>query len=420
MTLTRPWGIDAAFPNAADQRKQLASVYPRQGVFPDVVTLDPAGVAYAGTGWGVSARPFNAVTKRGGAAFSQSYGSALCGNDGVVVNAWTIAPAPVSGSRIDLLCIRARDTTQGDPSTGAPLDGPGGLARTGFPEFLVVAGTAATTPLRPNVPAGYLEVAQSTTTSGAASSAASTIIPSYDFAVPVGGVTPVRSVARRDSIVWAPGEQISLLDRDLGIVYTRTGTGGWVSDSGFIVPASSQVSAEGGGSISVAGDGTITFSGATAINLDGIFDGLGMDAYEVVFDVGRTGSNATGDWRIQYRTGGVTNANPGYVTNRVYYQNQGASGSGAANGTSDIQPFGIVVRGNSATSRDSGTMRIHSPKLARATACLIEALHLASGGASTIMHTSVEFNAPTLFDGLRLITSGTGAINGTLRIRKVS
>lgn len=417
MTLTRSWGIDAAFPNAADQRKQLASVYPRQGVFPDVVTLDRAGVAYAGTGWGVSARPFNAVTKRGGAAFSQSYGSALCGNDGVVVNAWTIAPAPVSGSRIDLLCIRARDTTQGDPSTGAPLDGPGGLARTGFPEFLVVAGTAATTPLRPNVPAGYLEVAQSTTTSGAASSAASTIIPSYDFAVPVGGVTPVRSVARRDSIVWAPGEQISLLDRDLGIVYTRTATGGWVSDSGFIVPASSQLSAEGAGSISVAGDGTITFSGATAINIDGIFDGLGMDTYEVVFSIARPGSVGSGDWRFHYRAAGVTNAQAVYVTNRIFYANSG----GTPSSTADVQSFGIVVRGTSPTAVDDGIMTFIGPKKASRTTMLAEALHKAGGGESARIISSVEHGADTAtFDGVRFVTAGAGTINGTLRIRKVS
>lgn len=200
MTLTRPWAIDAAFPNAADQRKQLASIYPREGVLPDPTTTAAAGIAFAGTGWGVSARAFNAVLKRGGAAFSQSYGSALCGNDGVVANAWTIGAAPASGSRIDRLCIRARDTTQGDSSSGAPTDGPGGAARTGFPEFLVVAGTAGTTPSAPLLPAGYFEVAQITTPSGAASSSGSTIVPTYAFAHVNGGPIYARTLAERDAL----------------------------------------------------------------------------------------------------------------------------------------------------------------------------------------------------------------------------
>lgn len=195
MTLTRPWAIDAAFPNAADQRKQLAAIYPREGVFPDPTTIAAAGIAYAGTGWGVSARAFGAVLKRGGAPYSQSYGAALVSNDGVVVNAWTIGAAPASGSRIDRLCIRARDTTQGDSATGAPTDGPGGAARTGLPEFLVVAGTAATTPVAPALPAGYEEIAQIQTPSGAASTAGSTITQTYEFAHVSGGPLVFRTTA---------------------------------------------------------------------------------------------------------------------------------------------------------------------------------------------------------------------------------
>lgn len=200
MTLSRPWAIDAAFPNAADQRKQLAAIYPREGVFPDATTIAAAGIAFAGTGWGISARAFGAVLKRGGAPYSQAYGSALISNDGTVSNAWTILAAPGSGSRIDRLCIRARDTTQGDSATGAPTDGPGGLPRTGLPEFLTVNGTPATTPVAPALPSGYEEIAQVTTPSGAASAAGSTIVNTYAFAQMVGGVIYVRNATEMNAL----------------------------------------------------------------------------------------------------------------------------------------------------------------------------------------------------------------------------
>lgn len=235
MTLTRPWAIDAAFPNAVDQRKQLAAIYPREGVFPDPTTIG-AGVAFAGTGWGVSARAFGAVLKRAGAPYTQSYGAALISNDGVVANAWTIGAAPASGSRIDLLCIRARDTTQGDSASGAPTDGPGGAARTGLPEFLVVAGTAGTSPARPAVPAGYEEIAQIQTPSGAASTAGSTITQTYAFAQIVGGEIYVRNATEMNALAgMMAGDWCYRLDNGQIYEYRTTAVGapsnGWYSRS---------------------------------------------------------------------------------------------------------------------------------------------------------------------------------------------
>ena len=213
MTLTRPWAIDAAFPNAADQRKQLSGIYPREGVFPDPITLAAAGIAFAASGWNVSARAFVAALKRGAADYSQAYGTALVSNDGVVTSAWTITAAPASGSRIDRLCIRARDTTQGDPTSGAPTDGPAGASRFGLPEFLVVTGTAATTPVAPALPAGYEEIAQVTTPAGAASIAGSTIINTYAFANVVGAPVYIRAIGDLARISNpAPGEVAILIN----------------------------------------------------------------------------------------------------------------------------------------------------------------------------------------------------------------
>lgn len=225
MTLTRPWAIDAAFPNAADVRKQLAAIYPRGGVFPDATTMG-AGVAYAGTGWGINARAFVAAIKRGGAPYSQSYGTALVGNDGVVTSAWKIGAAPASGSRIDLLCIRARDTTQGDSASGAPTDGPGGVARTGLPEFVTVTGVAGTPGVRPALPAGLEELAQITTPSGAVSAAGSTIVQTYGFAHVVGAPIVVRNYAELDALAGVLGiDSAYVIDK--GAIMVRRGSG-WV------------------------------------------------------------------------------------------------------------------------------------------------------------------------------------------------
>lgn len=195
MTLTRPWAIDAAFPNAADQRKQLAAIYPKEGIFPDPITCAAAGVAYAGAGWAISARPFVAALKRGGTPYSQAYGTALVGNDAVVAAAWTIGAAPGAGSRIDLLCIRARDTTSGDSAAGTPMDGPGGVQRAGIPEFMVVAGVAGTPGVAPALTAGYEEVARVTVSAGNASAAAATIVQTYGFAYVAGGSMLFRTTA---------------------------------------------------------------------------------------------------------------------------------------------------------------------------------------------------------------------------------
>lgn len=235
MTLTRPWAIDTAFPNAIDQRQQLGEIYPYEGVFPSPITTAAAGVAYAGAGWAISARAFVAAIKRSGAPFSQTYGTALVGNNGVVASAWTVGVAPGVGSRIDRLCIRARDTTQGDSATGAPTDGPGGVARTGFPEFLVVAGTSGTPGVAPALPSGYFEVAQVTVSAGNASASAATISQTYSFATPVGATMIFRTTAALLAYTTAanlfPGQRAIALDA-VGEEWLWTGAaweGGWVT-----------------------------------------------------------------------------------------------------------------------------------------------------------------------------------------------
>lgn len=191
MALTRSFPIDSGFPNALDLRRLDAGLIVREGVFPDPTTTAAAGVAYGDGGWNVGAVAFVAALKRGGAPYSLSYGVARLAND-AAGTAWTIDAAPASGSRIDLLWIRATDPGEGEATSGT--DGPGGVARA-VPVFGVTTGVAATTPVAPALPAGALLIATVTTPSGAASIAGSTIVQSYKFAQLAGGIRYARTLS---------------------------------------------------------------------------------------------------------------------------------------------------------------------------------------------------------------------------------
>ncbi|KQQ65695.1 hypothetical protein [Microbacterium sp. Leaf320] len=382
-----------------DTRRVLAGLVarnsdgtPRAGVLP--AHANPLVAGRASMGYDVA--PFIAATSR------INTGVELIANDAVTTVATTAAPA--ANSRIDVIWVRSQFVQHADANNDVV--------------FGVTQGTAAAVPTKPVIPTGALELATATILSTTTTTATVVVTQTHQYTAAAGGT--VRFRTDTDALAWDAIDGSRAYSAASGSTFARVG-GAWsVADTGFLIPSASQISAEGGGTITVASDGTISFSGATAINLDGIFDGRGMDAYEIIFDVGRVGSTGTGDWRVQYRAGGVTSTASNYVTDRVSYQNQGASGSAAATGYSDIQGFGIIMRGNSASARDSGTMRVHSPKLPRSTALIADALHLAAGAASTIMHTSVEFAGSNLFDGIRLLTAGAGSSNGTLRIRKVA
>lgn len=401
MTLTRslPTQHASGLP-LVDERRITAGRFARNadgttrvGVLPATIGALVAG--RASMGYDVAA--FNAVTARSTA------GAEEIANDGSVTVATTAAPG--SNSRIDVIWVRSQFQILGDANNDVV--------------FGVTQGTAAVSPLKPAIPAGALELATATIPSTATTTLSSGVVITQTFQFTASAGATVRFRNDTEALAWAAADGSEAYSAGSGLTFTRA-NGVWTAAGGFVIPGSSQVSAEGGGSITVGTDGTIVFSGATAINIDGIFDGSGMDTYEIVFDVGRVGSTASGDWRVQWRASGATNTSPGYVTNRVAYQNQGSTGSAAATGYSDIQAFGIPVRGVSASARDAGTMRVHSPRLSRATTAIIDAVHQASGAASVIMHTSIEFNTTTLFDGFRFLTSGAGSINGTVRIRKVA
>lgn len=243
MSLSRSFPIDSGFPNAVDLRRLDAGLIAREGVFPDPTTTAAAGIAVGTTAWNVQARPFVAALKRGGAPYSLSYGVARLANS-AQVNAWEIQPAPASGSRIDLLWIRATDPGEGETTSGS--DGPGGAARA-VPIFGVTAGTPSGTPATPALPAGALLIATVTTPSGAASIAGSTIAQSYGFAHLVGGVAYYRTAALRDESTVTEGTVGRVIGDD-NLYVKRVGST-W---DRFLVQTGSQPFAEAAGSLSMA------------------------------------------------------------------------------------------------------------------------------------------------------------------------
>lgn len=232
MPLSRSFPIDSGFPDAVDLRRLDAGLIAREGVFPDPTTTAAAGIAFANGAWNVGARVFVAALKRGGAPYSLAYGVARVANDSQAT-AWTIPAAPVSGSRIDLLWIRATDPGQGEATSGS--DGPGGAARA-VPIFGVTAGTPSGTPATPALPAGALLIATVTTPSGAASIAGSTIVQSYGFAHLVGGVAYYRTAAAllADTANNVQGQRAFAIDS--GVTYEWRGSA-WVvlaDDTGWV------------------------------------------------------------------------------------------------------------------------------------------------------------------------------------------
>lgn len=213
MPLIRPFPIDKAFPNAIDLRKAASAIYPREGVFPDPVTIAAAGIAFANGGWNIGARPFGANLKRGGAPYSRAYGSAQIANDSQAT-AWTIDAAPTSGVRLDRLWVRATDPTQAEALT-TPA---GETVPRAVPVFGVTPGTPNLAPL----PAGAYEIATASVPAGAASAAGVTITNTYDFANVLGGTIYARTLAKLNA---TPGTMAGDTGYAEGAFYFHDGTG---------------------------------------------------------------------------------------------------------------------------------------------------------------------------------------------------
>lgn len=256
MALGRPFPIDKAFPNALDIRQELGGMLTREGVFPSATTVQ-SGIAYKGSGWAIGARDFVAVCRRG-SSFVQGYGAALLANVGWVGNAWTIPGAPASGSRIDLLWVKAADPLEGDALTTPS----GESAERAVPIFGITQGVASATPARPTLPAGAVEIAEARTTAGASSNAGTTLTQTYRFASAPGIPLLVRDATTLPT-PSVPGERAYALDQDFEWIGAG---GGWEPlTPGTIGAGSSMYEGSIGTSWDVFASGSFTLKRATSL-----------------------------------------------------------------------------------------------------------------------------------------------------------
>lgn len=132
----------------------------------------------------VTVHPFNAVLNR--------YGALLIQNDGNVKV--PLAAAPSANSRIDVVYVKQNETR-------SPMSDSSDV-----PEFGVVKGVAAATPVAPSVPAGALGLAQVLLPAGVSNTSAAGVVitQTYIGAAMKGDMLRVRTSAQRDALTGVP------------------------------------------------------------------------------------------------------------------------------------------------------------------------------------------------------------------------
>lgn len=132
----------------------------------------------------VTVHPFNAVLNR--------YGALLIQNDGNVKV--PIAAAPSANSRIDVVYVKQNEAR-------SPMSDSSDV-----PEFGVVRGVAAATPVSPSVPAGALALAQVLLPAGVSNTAAAGVVitQTYIGAAMKGDMLQVQTSAQRDALTTVP------------------------------------------------------------------------------------------------------------------------------------------------------------------------------------------------------------------------
>lgn len=138
-----------------------------------------------GDSMSVTVHPFNAVLNR--------YGALLIQNDGDVKV--PLSAAPSANSRIDVVYVKQNETR-------SPMSDSSDV-----PEFGVVQGVAAATPVAPSVPAGALALAQVLLPAGVSNTSAAGVVitQTYIGAAMKGDMLRVQTSAQRDALTGVPG-----------------------------------------------------------------------------------------------------------------------------------------------------------------------------------------------------------------------
>lgn len=190
-----------------EARKALAGLLhrtssgaPRQGL------LSPVQVVGT-TGWAYSVPAAWWATSRGLAD-----GVVIAGSDGVV--SVPTAPAPASGSRIDVIYVLHRDVDRADTNSESII--------------AVAVGVASGTPTAPTIPAGAMEIARATVASTNANTLAATIAQTAPY-TGLAGAEIVVPFGQGEFAARIPSPPNGLRVHSLAenAVYVRSG-GAWV------------------------------------------------------------------------------------------------------------------------------------------------------------------------------------------------
>ena len=280
--------------SALEVRKGEAALFTQAtlggvGVRPGVIPGDRGLLVEGGSSWAYNVWQHHVVTARGGV----TDGGLLFGNDGLVTVGTggvgtTVAAAPGTGSRIDIVWVRHRTAGENGDTTSEP-------------DYGVTSGTPGSPGLAPSIPAGALELARATVSAGNANTSAASITQTYPRTALRGTPIPVRSEAERNTLsaLASSNLPIEVIRTDKGGRRERNdgGVAGWYVPD--VMPLA-KVGETGGMSTSLIATGTSgTILGPSALTLD--------RPARVRFDVKltmRAGANSAGYTRI--KVGGVT------------------------------------------------------------------------------------------------------------------
>jgi len=208
---------------------------------------------------------------------------------------------------------------------------------------------------------------------------------------------PMLVVGRADGLAGVD----TIVARDAAILVATRGQ----------IPSSVTV---GSGSATVAADGTVTFTGVSSVSLNGVFDGLGGDVYDVDF-YAVTSTGATIYTRL--RAGGTDDSGAtSYVRTGSYSQLAAGPTRYSSTGANVFGNWCPTLAGTGSTV--AGRMTLFKPKRAVLTRMFMTVL-CAISTPDLYDWTEKGTGPATAFDAISFIVS-TGTMAGTAKVVKRS
>lgn len=312
----------------------------------------------------------------------------------------TISTANATNPRIDTIVLRL------DPVANSIV-------------LAVVAGTAAASPVAPTLTQTDAGVYEFPLANVAVAAGAGTVGTITDRRVFMGKrLQSVGTSAARDVVFPAPVQGDMVWRDDLGAVETYFGlynvsnpggrdSTGWYTDTRQtgLVPMRPTAATAAGGSATAGALGQISFTGATSIQLDGVFNSNYRN-YRLLFQFGAT-TGVGNQIRLRWTAAGSSNSSANYDF-LDYWYNAGATSWSTDTGTGATS---VQVSAQPTTSTQNMlSVDIYGPNITGRTT------YTGSGGFLRYGHfVSGGINLDNVFDGLVLFPTA-GSISGVIQI----